>query len=133
MRKKYFVFFFVLTVSIGYISAQNLTVQIENANIDNGPLMIAVFNNERDFPSNSFREERIAVTDKTMTITFPNLPLGQYAVSVYQDSNNNGILDTAIFGIPKEKYGFSNGVRLPRYKKCLFDFNGDMTIVVQIK
>ena len=133
MFKKFSVFFFVLIVSIGYISAQDLTVRIENADVGKGHLMIAVFNSEDNFPNKSFSEQRIAVTDRTMVITFPGLPAGKYAVSVYQDSNNNGKLDTMIFGIPKEKYGFSNDARMPNYEKCRFEFNGNTDITIQIK
>jgi len=133
MSKKILALIFLLIAGIGYLSAQDLTLRIENADIGKGHLMIGIFNNADDFPSKTFREQSAAVTDKTMVITFPDLPAGQYAVSVFQDSNDNGKLDTAIFGIPSEKYGFSNGVRLPNYKKCLFDFNNDMTVTVQIK
>jgi len=133
MFKKFSVFFFVLIATIGYISAQDLTVRVENADVGKGHLMIAVFNSEDNFPHKSFSEQRIAVTDRTMAITFPDLPTGQYAVSVYQDSNDNGKLDTMIFGIPKEKYGFSNDARMQNYEKCHFEFNGNTTITIQIK
>jgi uncharacterized protein (DUF2141 family) len=95
--------------------------------------MVAIFNSQNDFPDISFREQLIAVTYRSMAVTFSNLPIGQYAIAVYQDSNDNGKLDTLLFGIPKEKYGFSNGARLPNWEKCLFDFKGDMTITIQIK
>jgi len=133
MFKKKIVFVFLLLVSIGFISAQNLTVRIENAVIGRGYLMIAVNNNEADFPNTGFRVLRIAVTDQVMVVVFSNLPMGQYAVSVYQDANDNGKLDTNIFGIPTEKYGFSNGIRMPNWNKCVFDFNGDKTITIQLK
>jgi len=133
MFKKFSVFFCILIGSIGCISAQNLAVRIENADIGKGHLMVAVYNNASDFLNSSFREERMEVTERTMMPVFPNLPAGQYAVSVYQDSNDNGKLDTLIFGIPKEKYGFSNGIRLPNYEKSVFDFNGDKIITIQIK
>jgi len=133
MFKKVFVFFFVLIVGLGCVYAQDLTVQVENADVGKGHLMIAIFNNGKDFPNKSFREQRIPVTEKTMTIVFPDLPVGQYAVSVYQDSNDNEMLDTMIFGIPKEKYGFSNGVRMPDYEKSLINFNGNTSVKIQIK
>jgi len=133
MFMRFYVFLFILIAGIGCISAQDLTVRIENADISKGHLMIAIYNNASDFLNNSFREERIEVIERTMIIVFPNLPAGQYAISVFQDSNDNGKLDTLIFGIPKEKYGFSNGIRLPNYEKCVFDFNGDKTISIQIK
>jgi len=95
--------------------------------------MIGVFNDEGTFPNSHFRGERINVTNGTMTIIFDHLPVGQYAISVFQDNNNNELLDTGIFGIPKEKYGFSNGGRRPNFRESLFSFNGDMTIVIHIR
>jgi uncharacterized protein (DUF2141 family) len=40
-----------------------------------------------------------------------NLPRGEYAVKVFHDENGNDQLDTRMFGIPAERYGFSNNVR----------------------
>ncbi|MCP1335524.1 DUF2141 domain-containing protein [Hyphomicrobiales bacterium FT118] len=39
---------------------------------------------------------------------FFRLPPGEYAVIVFHDENDNGLLDTGIFGVPVEGYGFSN-------------------------
>jgi len=68
-----------------------------------------------------------------MTVVFHDLPVGQYAVSVFQDGNDNGRLDTNIFGIPRERFGFSNGVRRPNFHASLFGFDGDMSITIRIK
>ena len=73
------------------------------------------------------------VTGEIMEVTFHDLPIGQYAVSVYQDRNNNGRLDTGLFGIPIEKYGFSNGGRRPNFRDCLLNFDGDKVISIRIK
>jgi uncharacterized protein (DUF2141 family) len=130
--KQFLVFWFLFAMGIGGVFAQKLTIQVENADIGQGYLMIGVFNDEENFPNNYFRREKVDISDNVMAIVFDNLPFGQYAVSVYQDSNNNQILDKGIFGIPKEKYGFSNNASRPNYKKCLFDFNGDMTIKIKL-
>lgn len=132
IKKRHIVLLFLI-MGIGQLTAQTLKVCIENVEAGKGHLMVGVFNNENNFPNNYFRGEKIEAFSSIMFVTFSNLPLGQYAVSVYQDSNNNGQLDTGIFGIPKEKYGFSNGLRRPDFKKCLFDFNCDVDITVQIK
>ena len=95
--------------------------------------MIGVFNDESSFPDSHHRGEKVETSDEVVIVTFDNLTVGQYAVSVYQDSNNNGQLDTGLFGIPKEKYGFSNGARRPNFRDCLFDFSRDMTITIRIK
>ena len=125
--------FILLILSIGHLSAQTLTVRIENTDIGRGYLMIGIFNNDVNFPDSFFIGDRISVSDNITIVTFNDLPVGRYAVSVYQDSNNNGQLDRGIFGIPKEKYGFSNGARRPNFNDSSFDFSENMTITIQIR
>ena len=33
---------------------------------------------------------------------------GEYLIAIFYDTNNNGILDTNLFGFPKEPVGLSN-------------------------
>jgi uncharacterized protein (DUF2141 family) len=131
MKKIVIMSVFVLVA--GYLAAKTLTIQIENADVGKGCLMIGVFNEEKTFPDTYFRGEKISVSERIMTVTFTDLPKGQYAVSVYQDSNNNEQLDKNLFGIPKEKYGFSNNSYRPDYKKCLFEFYDNTTITIRLK
>jgi len=123
----------LLILCIGKLSAQTLTVRVENADIGRGYLMIGIFNDEINFPDSYFVGERVSVSDEIVIVTFNDLPIGRYAVSVYQDSNNNRQLDRGIFGIPKEKYGFSNGTRRPNFNDSSFDFSGNMTIAIRIR
>ena len=132
MLKKGYIILLLLIMGIGYLSDQTLTVRVENVDVGNGYLKIGVFIDEDTFPNYSFRGESVRASNRTMEVVFPNLPLGQYAVSVYQDSNDNGQLDTNIFGIPKERYGFSNGARRPNFRQSLFTFNETMSITIQI-
>ena len=118
---------------ISPLFAQTLTVRVNNIKPVSGNLMIGVFNSATDFPNVYYKGERIKITDTVMVVTFADLPKGKYAVSVYQDINKNGKLDENIFGIPKEKYGFSNKANKPDYKESLFDFNNDLTIRVTLK
>jgi uncharacterized protein (DUF2141 family) len=122
----------ILTLG-GGLFAETLTILIENAEPGKGHLMVGVFNNESSFPDDYYAGQRVTATDRVMTVIFADLPKGVYAVSVYQDANDNGQLDKNIFGMPKEKYGFSNTAGRPDYKKSLFDFSGDMTITVRLR
>jgi uncharacterized protein (DUF2141 family) len=88
---------------------------------------------EKTFPDEHYQGQRISAAGEIMVITFTNLPKGSYAVSVYQDSNDNEQLDKGFLGIPKERFGFSNDRDRPDYRRCLFDFNADMTITVRIR
>jgi len=40
-----------------------------------------------------------------MSCNYEKLPAGDYAISVYQDENDNGQLDTNALGSPTEGYG----------------------------
>jgi uncharacterized protein (DUF2141 family) len=131
MLKKMIFFGFLLIMGVGDLFAQTLTIRIENIEPGKGYLMVGVFNNKNDFPDNYFQGQRIRVTNGTMTVVFNNLPTGTYAVSVYQDTNENEQLDKNFLGIPKERYGFSNNSDRPVYERCLFDFNNDMTISIK--
>jgi uncharacterized protein (DUF2141 family) len=53
---------------------------------------------------------------------FLNVPPGTYAVAVFHDRNENGTLDTNVFGIPSEGVGASRNV-LPRLGPPKFSDN----------
>ena len=42
---------------------------------------------------------------------FADLPKGDYAVTAFLDENSNNKLDSNLFGIPTELYGFSRNAR----------------------
>ncbi|MDR1169694.1 MAG: DUF2141 domain-containing protein [Prevotellaceae bacterium] len=117
----------------GSLCAQKLTVKVHNIHPVSGNLMVGVFNTERGFPDVYYRGVKVQIADTVMTVTFTDLPEGKYAVSAYQDINKNGLLDKSIFGVPKEKYGFSNRDNKPDYKKSVFDFNRDLTVNITLK
>jgi uncharacterized protein (DUF2141 family) len=133
MLKKNALLLSLLIMGFGNLSAGTLTIRVENADPGKGHLMAGIFNDEKSFPDTYYKGQRTAVTDRVMVVIFTDLPEGPYAISIYQDSNGNGQLDKNIFGIPKEKYGFSNNADRPNFEKCLFGFSNDMTITVRLK
>lgn len=58
--------------------------------------------------------------------SYPDIPEGIYAVSVFHDENNNKILDRDIFGVPKEGYGVS-GKKIKKFKFAKFE-NSKFTV-----
>jgi uncharacterized protein (DUF2141 family) len=132
MKKTVLLFLFGFT-GICSLYAQKLTVKVHNIHPISGYLMVGVFNTEHGFPDVYYKGVKVQITDTMMVVTFSDLPKGKYAVSVYQDINKNGQLDKNIFGIPKEKYGFSNKENKPDYTKSVFDFNNNLTINITLK
>jgi uncharacterized protein (DUF2141 family) len=53
----------------------------------------------------------IVATKGTLTMSFENLSPGDYAVQLFHDENDNGKMDSNLFGIPSEGFGFSNNAR----------------------
>ncbi len=65
-----------------------------------------------------------------------NLEPGTYAVSVIYDEDNNGKLNTGLFGIPTELVGMSNNARgrfgPPSYEKAAFVLQDSKTISITL-
>jgi uncharacterized protein (DUF2141 family) len=123
----------LFVIGVGFVSANTLTIRVENADVGKGLLMIGLANDEESFSGTFFRRQKMEVTDKETIVIFEDLPKGQYAVSVYQDRNGNEKCDSTIFAIPTEKYGFSNSIRLPSFKRSSFALDGEMTITIRIR
>jgi uncharacterized protein (DUF2141 family) len=79
-----------------------------------GKIMVAVYSDSENFPKTgkSFKNYSFAVNSKAMTLKLDGLNEGKpCAIAVYQDENDNEKLDENMFGMPTEKYGFSNNAR----------------------
>lgn len=64
------------------------------------------------------------VTKGVATCVFGALPSGRYAISFIHDRNENGKMDTGLFGMPLERYGFSRNpspfMRAPTFDEAAF-------------
>lgn len=128
---------FVLHSAAQLLFAQNLTIEVRDIEKVEGHLYVAIYNSEEMFMKKSLTAFRIDVKDKVLSIPCKGLPAGTYAISLFQDENGNGRLDSGTFGIPTEKFGFSNDAEgvmgPPSYGKCCFTFSEDTTLVIHLK
>ncbi len=117
----------------------SLTINVTGFETSDGEARIALINSKTDYDEgNNYREKKVPVKEKKVQCTIENLEFGEYGVKVFHDENSNGELDTAMFGIPKEAYGFSNNARStfgpPKYSKVVFKFeSSDQEIFIKIK
>jgi len=85
-----------------------VTLEFTGVVINGGSVYVAVYDSteavRNDEPCRRFRLEptNTAISVETQ------LNEGYYRISVFQDENGNGRLDTGLFGIPKEPFGISN-------------------------
>lgn len=107
------------------VGTATLDLTVSKLKVDKGPLYCALFNSAEGFPGPSPIIDGSLVVDataETVKCVFAKLPAGTFAVTVYQDENNNGKTDTNAFGAPTEGYGASKN-QLPAASPPSFDDN----------
>ena len=81
-----------------------LVVTIEGFRSAVGHARVAVFNRGAGFPDDESTAYRKVVTDighGNVEVRFDDLPLADYAVSMYHDENDDAKLNKGLFGVPK--------------------------------
>ena len=103
--------------------AAEVTVRLDNPPAT-GNIVFLLFDS-----ANAFTDYRDAATvvkqslDNDEIYRIDNVPRGEYALMVYYDENNNGLLDKNMIGIPTELLGFSNRYEpkaRPSYSRAAF-------------
>lgn len=106
----------------------NLRIVVGNVKTDQGSIIVWVYDKPDDWLSDRYRTQKsVAVAghrvDGTVTLEL-KLPAGEYALSVFQDVNDDGKLARNFIGMPKEPAGLSNNAvprfGPPRYKDAKF-------------
>jgi uncharacterized protein (DUF2141 family) len=107
----------------------NLRIVATNVKSDQGKLYVWVYDKKDDWLSDRYRTQKSVTvagnrTNDTVTLELL-LPAGEYALSIYQDVNDDGKLARNFIGLPKEPAGLSNNLRPrfgpPKYKDAKFD------------
>lgn len=118
-----------------------IKVNINNINSGKGNIKYNIFKEPNGFPSNynnSYMNGTITLENQetNKTFTLEKLEPGTYALSVIQDENDNNKIDTALFGIPTEKYGFSNNPKInfgpPNFDECKFDLQNNIELNINM-
>lgn len=126
---------------VGAFFAQKYSVTVNATGFpDNvGQAYMGLYRAQDDFPviNKQYIGKVVAISGNKSALIFSQLPKGNYAVAVFHDRNKNGKLDTNLFGVPTEEYGFSNNARntfsAPSFKDASFSVDGNKTISITIK
>ncbi len=107
---KYVLAVLLLGASLFPAFSQNraVTVEINNIEAGKGTVFVSVYDSAENYKKQKpFLSETAEPISASIQLKL-SLPAGEYVVSVYQDSNRNGKLDTNFVGMPKEPVGISN-------------------------
>lgn len=107
-----------------------LEVTVTNVENSEGKIRAVLFRGEDGFPEErekAYRSASVNARENKTTLIFENIPYGEYAISLLHDENENGKMDTNLFGYPQEGYGISNnktsGLSMPKYKDARFQMD----------
>jgi uncharacterized protein (DUF2141 family) len=100
---------------------------------DKGNVMVALYKKDDKWLGKSTMGTMVAAKKEGVTVSFKDLPEGEYAVSLFVDENSNGKMDTNAIGIPVEAYGFSNDASgnfgPPSFEQAKFIVGKDKTAI----
>lgn len=109
----------------------SLKIEIGKISIAEGAIWIGIY----DAPNTYLiKEKAILSTIKVqstgmVTTDISSLHYGEYAIAVFHDINNNGIMDQNFLGIPSEPYAFSKEPkskwRIPKFEEVKIAFYQD--------
>lgn len=118
--------------------ANDLNVTFKHIETHEGNLMVALYNSEANYQGQGkpVQVAAIPALGEKVNYTFENLEGGTYAIKLFHDANSNGKMDTNMFGIPKEGYGFSNNVGKfgePEFAEAAFEVLSESNIEIIVR
>jgi uncharacterized protein (DUF2141 family) len=132
---------FIALFSASFVYGQTnktLTINFIGYKGHKGNLYIALYNSEESYLDKSrvAASKIIKAENGNTVVSFSVKENEYYAIAVFLDENENAKLDTNLFGIPQEFYGFSNNViglmSSPSFNKAKLKMDADKTITIQL-
>ncbi len=87
-----------------------LAIKISNVKKNKGKIVVEIYNTKQSWLKTPFRKMVLSGEQDVQTASF-QVPYGKYAITIYQDLNDNGEADMNFLGIPKELIGFGNNYK----------------------
>jgi len=132
-------FLSLLLFSFSKKETHSLTINVNELRNSEGVVLFILYNKEGSIPDKHqtkfLKKQSNVICAGASSITFTNLPEGNYAVNIIHDENNNGAIDKG-FILPKEGIGFSkyqsiNLRNRPSFSKASFKLESDLSIKIK--
>ncbi|MCA4899944.1 MAG: DUF2141 domain-containing protein [Bacteroidota bacterium] len=130
--KKLFLAAFALALAATVQAQPTGTFKLKISNVKNPSATIHVgfYKEGNEFPTqgkHAFAKQFIPSKTGEITISWDQIPQGEYALAIYQDLNGSEKMEANMFGYPKEPFAFSNNVRpkmaKPKFTACAVKFD----------
>lgn len=110
----------------GTASAGDLLVHVHGVREGDGNVRVALYASDKGFRHEENAKSVLSVPARKgeVSVTFPSLPAGRYAVIAYHDDDDNGKLDLFMGMFPQEGWGLSENPTVigpPSFDASAFD------------
>ena len=124
--KKIIIMILIITGVFLYATENTFSISGEIEFRKKGTIYIALVSEEYERTENPVPEYSLVINEdvldmkaKKISFIFTDIPEGVYGIRIFQDLNNNAMLDSGAFG-PKEPWGMSNNIH-PAFRGPTFD------------
>ncbi len=117
------------------VSLFQIIVTVDNARSDEGKMLFSLATKDQFMREQPFKSAVSTIEEGVATVTFTDVPQGEYAVLVLQDINNNGQMDFETNGMPAEDWGMSNNKvtnAAPTWSDAKITVDRDMKVIIKI-
>lgn len=130
----------IALLSVPFSPGRQIELIITNIEVPEGTIYYSVYTPANKFLDNKDvagwgKIEVTATRDITARINVP-ANAEDIAIAIYQDLNDNGVMDKSFLGIPREPYGFSRNyvptVRAPRWSDSNFNPGITKSLTIQL-
>lgn len=131
-QKNLFIVIALTMIAITFTTAksfgqQTLDIKITNIKKNSGKVIVEIYNSKTSWLKTPYQKMELSSNQDAQTASF-KVTYGKYAITIYQDLNNNGEADMNFLGIPKELVAFGNNYKPfgePKFESCLVEFNAN--------
>jgi uncharacterized protein (DUF2141 family) len=131
----------LILITTGAASAKDLTVEIQNRKSKSSQILCGLFVRPDGFPMDPAQGEKSITAEQTSdgktVCAFKDINAHEIAVSVLEDLNGNGKMDTSSIGLPKEPWGVSKNAAAhkfgpPKFSEAKVSLKADARIEIKL-
>ncbi|MGJ1432473.1 DUF2141 domain-containing protein [Sphingobacterium spiritivorum] len=108
-----------------------LSINVTNVEPGKGTVVLNVYDKKEDFLKKVFLSKTLKADGSNLTFVIDLPKKGLYAITIFQDRDDNKKLKQDWFGIPQEPVGYGNNFKpsaKPGFKDCAISVDRDHVI-----
>lgn len=127
----------ITSCSPAFAEEYNLTVHLHGIKNSLGQIHVELYSDAKTFRKSALAHNVIKATaqEDSVTVKFPGIKLGVYAILAFHDEDGNGVLNKRFGMIPIEGYALSNDPEVfgpPAFKDSEFEVISDKELNIPI-